>query len=75
MFYEKYITSDYRKKYIDDDGIHIYPNKCLESFTMKNIRRHFLINIMVLKVNIYKIQEYVGHIKEEKEGKQVLCIL
>ena len=25
IFYDKYITSDYRKKYIDDDGSGVFP--------------------------------------------------
>ena len=45
MFYDKYITSDDRKKYIDDDEIGVYQKK-LERDTMKNIKRLIQIDIM-----------------------------
>ena len=51
-FYDKYITSDDKNKYIDDDGSCIFSKKKLESFTMKNTTRHIIIDIMFLKVSI-----------------------
>ena len=45
IFYDKYITSDDRKKYIDDDGSGVSQNKRLESDTMQNIERLIQINI------------------------------
>ena len=41
MFYEKYITSDYRKKYIDDDGIHIYPKQMLRKLYNEKYQKTF----------------------------------
>ena len=46
IFYDKYITSDDKKKYIDDDGSGVFQNKSLESYTMKNIKR--LIQIYIV---------------------------
>ena len=34
-----------------------------------------VIEVMSFPYIIYNIQEYVGHIQEEKERTQVLCIL
>ena len=45
-FYDKYITSDDRKKNIYDDGSGFFPKKRLESDTMQNIKRHIQIDIM-----------------------------
>ena len=46
IFYDKYITSDDRKKYIDDDGSGVFQNKSLEIHTIQNIKRLIQINIM-----------------------------
>ena len=45
-FYDKYITSYDRKKYIDDDGSGVFQNKSLEIHTIQNIKRLIQINIM-----------------------------
>ena len=37
IFYDKYLASYDRKKYMDDDGSGIFPKKKLEIFTIKNI--------------------------------------
>ena len=37
-------------------GVVFFQNKWSEIFTIKNIKRHILIDIMFLKVTIYKIQ-------------------
>ena len=46
IFYDKYITSYYRNKYIDDDGSCVFPKKKLESNTMHNIKRLIQIDII-----------------------------
>ena len=46
IFYDKYITSDDRKKYKDDYGSGIFPKKRLEIFIIQNIKRLIQINIM-----------------------------
>ena len=51
-FYDKYITSDGRKKYMDDYGSGVLPKKRLESFTMQNIIILIQINIIFLKMTI-----------------------
>ena len=45
-FYDKYITSDDRKKYMDDDGSGVFQNKRLKRYTMKNIKGLIQIDIM-----------------------------
>ena len=45
-FYDKYITSDDRKKHMDDDGSGIFPKKKLERYTIQNIKRLIQIGIM-----------------------------
>ena len=45
-FYDKYITSEDRNKYIYDDGSVFFQNKMLESNTMQNIKRLIQIDTM-----------------------------
>ena len=51
-FYDKYISSDKRKKYIDDDRSALFQNRMLEIYTIKNIKRLIQIDIMFLKMTI-----------------------
>ena len=46
-FYEKYITSDDRRKYMDDDGSGVYPKQKVRELYKKNIKILIQIDIML----------------------------
>ena len=46
IFYDKYVTSYDKNKYIDDNGSGVLQTKRLERYTMKNIKRLIQIYIM-----------------------------
>ena len=50
--YDNDIKSDNRNKYIVDDGSGMFPKQMVRNVTIKNIKGHILIDIMLFKVTI-----------------------
>ena len=52
QIYDKYINTDDREKYINDDGSGIFQNKRLDIFTMQNIWIHMEIEVILFLPHI-----------------------
>ena len=52
-------------------GVVSNQNRSLERLIIQNINRYMVMGVMLYPEMIIKIQEYIGHIQEEKETRQV----
>ena len=64
-FYEKYITSDHRKKYMDDHGSGALPKQMARKLYNENYQNTYSNRYYILKKDYIKIQESVSNIQEE----------